>query len=81
MRVVLLLVLLSLTGCQSYSAKQIDPSVHSDRSYYYQQSVVHPNGFVPDFTPYGTPTNLGTATDYDRPVRPDAISDYSFLAR
>ncbi|GAA4703210.1 hypothetical protein GCM10023228_03670 [Brevibacillus fulvus] len=70
-----LFVVVLLTGCQPTSRP--GTTSYSDPNYYYQQSVVRPDGSEPNVTPYGPPVNSGTSTDYDRPLRRDAISDYS----
>lgn len=74
----LLLLVLPTSGCSL--ADSPDRSyIQSDRELYYQQSVVHPLGLEPNATPYGTPANAGTSSDYNRPIRPDAISRYPGL--
>ncbi|WNC13198.1 hypothetical protein [Brevibacillus brevis] len=78
MPLLLLLAVCLLTGCQA--ASPTDRSfIQSDRHYYYQQSVVHPLGLEPNVTPYGTPVNAGTSGEYDRWIRPDAVSRYPGL--
>lgn len=72
----LLAVLFSLlAGCVPGPPAE-RPSIQSDRQFYYQQNVVYPHGMEPNATPYGTPTNAGTAGEYDRWIRPDALSRY-----
>lgn len=67
-----------LAGCSATPAE--DRSyIQSDPRYYYQQSVVHPQGLEPNVTPYGPPVNASTSGEYDRWVRPDAVSDYPGL--
>ncbi|MED4586811.1 hypothetical protein [Brevibacillus choshinensis] len=67
-----------LTGCSTNPAE--DRSfIQSDRHYYYQQSVVHPQGMEPNVTPYGPPVNASTSGEYDRWIRPDAVSRYPGL--
>jgi|GEM_PF-889619 len=72
-----LLIAWLLTGCQAAGPQ--NPAVQSDRNFYYPLSVVHPQGLEPNVTPYGTPTNAGTSTDYGRSLRPDAVSVYPRL--
>jgi hypothetical protein len=75
-----LLLLTALSGCSgSRINNQTDPAIYSDRNFYYQQSVVPPGKTIPYLTPYGTPANFGTGSDYGRSLRPDAISDYGPL--
>lgn len=65
-------------GC-SLSARHnlSDPAIHSDQGYYYQINVIPPDGRLPPYTPYGTPANFGTSSEYGRTVRPDSISRYT----
>ncbi|NGQ95359.1 hypothetical protein G3578_09345 [Brevibacillus sp. SYP-B805] len=75
MPMIFLMLILLLAGCQA-TPPAADPAVPSDRSAYLLQSDVHPLGGEPDFTPYGTPTNMGTSSDYNRSIRIDAVSNY-----
>lgn len=75
------LLLLPLSGCASDPADENNPVVQSDRSAYLIQSYVDPAGLEPNYTPYGTPANAGTNSDYGRSLRPDSVSDYSYLWR
>lgn len=77
----LVLLLFVLSGCQSSAVRINDYTIYGDRNYYYQQSVVHPLGLEPNATPYGTPANAGANSDYNRTLRPDAISDYFWPRR
>ncbi len=70
-----LLPLLLLSGCGGASPSD-RPTIQSDPSAYVLQSIVHPLGLEPNYTPYGTPVNAGTSGEYDRWIRPDAVSDY-----
>lgn len=71
-------VLLLVAGCTPDD--QVDRSfIQSDRQYYYQQNVVHPFGWEPNATPYGPPVNASTSGEYDRWIRPDAVSHYPGL--
>ncbi|WP_134686426.1 hypothetical protein [Brevibacillus migulae] len=78
MPIILLLLLLGfLAGCGPNTPPSVNNlSTQSDPNAYVLQSVVHPLGWEPNFTPYGTPVNAGTSGEYDRSIRPDAISDY-----
>lgn len=77
MPIILLLLLGFLTGCGVNDPQSPDHlGTQSDSSAYVLQSIVHPLGLEPNFTPYGTPVNAGTSGEYDRQIRPDAISDY-----
>jgi hypothetical protein len=78
MPLILLWLVLLLAGCGAESLPG-NPSVFSDPTLYVQQSVVHPLGLEPNATPYGTPTNAGTTGEYDRYIRPDALSLYPIL--
>ncbi|MDH6352245.1 hypothetical protein [Brevibacillus sp. 1238] len=69
---------LLLGGCTTADGQERS-YIQSDRNLYYQQSVVHPLGQEPNATPYGTPANAGTSSDYDSWIRPDAISRYPGL--
>lgn len=77
-----LLVLLAawLAGCAADQEKadplRTNAILQSDRTMYYQQNVLLPPGTEPNATPYGTPTNFGTAGEYGRTIRPDAVSSY-----
>ena len=67
-----------LGGCTPDN--QADRSfIQSDRNFYYQQNVVHPLGHEPNATPYGPPVNASTSGEYDRWIRPDAVSHYPSL--
>lgn len=79
MMIVLLLPLLG--GCANAPEDESNPAVQSDRSAYILQGYVDPAGMEPNYTPYGTPVNAGTNSDYGRPIRPDSVSDYSHLGR
>lgn len=72
----LLLPFLLLSSCGVVSPSKQNHAIQSDRSAYVLQSVVHPLGWEPNYTPYGTPVNAGTSGEYDRWIRPDAVSDY-----
>ncbi|MEJ8546800.1 hypothetical protein [Brevibacillus borstelensis] len=69
-----------LTGCTlaNNSPEQLRTNavLQSDRSMYYQQNVILPPGMEPNATPYGTPANSGTAGEYGRTLRRDAVSHY-----
>jgi ABC-type oligopeptide transport system substrate-binding subunit len=78
MPIVLALFVCLLVGCTP-GANEEKSYIQSDRQLYYQQSVVHPEGLEPNATPYGTPTNASTAGEYDRWIRPDAVSYYPGL--
>jgi hypothetical protein len=71
-------LVLLLAGCGA-EPQPGNTSLYSDPTLYYQQSIVHPLGLEPAATPYGTPTNAGTAGEYDRFIRPDALSRYPIL--
>ncbi len=76
------LIVVSPVGCSPLAARQPgSPAIESDRSAYYQQSVVLPDRPEPNLTPYGTPANTGTSSDYGRSLRPDAVSVYPFGRR
>ncbi|MGF9825234.1 hypothetical protein ABE430_20835 [Brevibacillus agri] len=79
MPLLVLLLLVLFTGECSPAGWQDRSYIQSDRELYYQQSVVHPLGLEPNATPYGTPANAGTASDYNSWIRPDAISRYPGL--
>ncbi|KNB72978.1 hypothetical protein ADS79_09740 [Brevibacillus reuszeri] len=67
-----------LAGCTPDN--QTDRSfIQSDRNFYYQQNVVHPQGMEPNATPYGPPVNASISGEYDRWIRPDAVSRYPGL--
>ncbi|HZG15988.1 MAG TPA: hypothetical protein VE710_13300 [Candidatus Bathyarchaeia archaeon] len=78
MPIILLLLLGFLAGCGVNDDPQSTDHLgtQSDSSAYVLQSIVHPFGLEPNFTPYGTPVNAGTSGEYDRQIRPDAVSDY-----
>jgi hypothetical protein len=76
MPLILLMLILLLAGCQAAPPHTANPAAPPDRSAYLLQSDVHPLGWEPDFTPYGTPTNAGTSSDYNRSIRVDAVSRY-----
>ncbi|MDR7316529.1 hypothetical protein [Brevibacillus nitrificans] len=69
---------LFLVGCAGNTAEERS-YIQSDRHFYYQQSVVHPFGLEPNVTPYGPPVNASTSGEYDRWIRPDAVSQYPGL--
>jgi hypothetical protein len=75
MMLILVLAACLLAGCAP-NAGATHPLQESDHHLYYQQSVILPHGLEPNATPYGTPANAGTAGEYDRPLRPDAVSRY-----
>ncbi|UFJ41635.1 hypothetical protein LOK74_03730 [Brevibacillus humidisoli] len=64
------------TGCSPATPESQQPATYSDPDYYYQINVVRPDGQQPPFTPYGTPANSGTNSDYGRTIRPDSLSIY-----
>ncbi|MFM1653959.1 hypothetical protein ACI7RC_17930 [Brevibacillus sp. B_LB10_24] len=74
---------LVLSGCGTWTAKstRYDQVIHSDRSFYFNQSGVLPDRPEPNFTPYGTPSNFGTSSLYQRTLRLDSLSDYSAIRR
>jgi hypothetical protein len=69
-----------LAGCtpanESPGQMRTNAVLDSDRSMYYQQNVLLPPGMEPNATPYGTPANSGTAGEYGRSLRKDAVSHY-----
>jgi hypothetical protein len=74
----LLVLVLVLSGCGTRTAKikQYDQVIHSDRNFYFNQGGVLPDRPEPNFTPYGTPTNFGTSSLYERTLRPGSLSVY-----
>ncbi|QRG66074.1 hypothetical protein [Brevibacillus choshinensis] len=78
MPLIWLVAVCMLAGCSANPTK--DRSfIQSDRHYYYQQNIVHPQGMEPNVTPYGPPVNASTSGEYDRWIRPDSVSQYPGL--
>ncbi|WP_139491282.1 hypothetical protein [Brevibacillus dissolubilis] len=71
-----------LSGCgntaRTQGTGQNGATVKSDPNVYFLQSDVPPRMDIQgNQTPYGTPANFGTGSDYGRFIRPDAVSDYT----
>jgi len=74
----LLAISLGISGCSAQNV-QNESRIQGQRQYYYQQNVVRPDGLEPNVTPYGPPVNATVSSEYDRWIRPDAVSRYPGL--
>ncbi|MGG3887146.1 hypothetical protein [Brevibacillus panacihumi] len=74
----LLAVSLWIGGCSAKTV-QDESLIQDQQQYYYQQNVIRPNGSEPNVTPYGPPINATISSEYDRWIRPDAVSRYPGL--
>ncbi|WP_232698184.1 hypothetical protein [Brevibacillus daliensis] len=67
------LALLFTTGCATTNISQ---SKQTNRQLYFLQSDPQTATDEQNYTPYGTPVNMGSGSAYGQYIRPDSISDY-----